>query len=629
MTCGQVKETLSKPLMQVLLLCLAVFVVYYPSIFAEVSLLDDYDMLISLLNHPGVNLKELFLPHARLGGYYRPLTMLTYQMDTVVWGQASVIMHFENILLHLFVALMVLWLGNLLFAGRPRQRGVAFAAALVFALHPLATESVDWISGRTDILAGDFMFLGLCLYLVAERKGGGLSKAGALLIMVLGCFAKETAFASLLVLPMIVIGARSGRLLPDAVEGIKISHWFVLSSVMIFFAGLFTFNYWLVLVVVAGAFVYYVRKSQFSPSRKIELKRDILAIMLFSVVGMSLFWLLRKLAYVSDFSRLGQTISAITRDWNYTFHLFLGAFGFYVKKFFLPLPLNIAIREIDPVYSLFGGIVILGALYLLANRSLFSSLVLSGLVLVVPALPFTFGTIAWTAYAERYEYLAAPFWILALGCLAVENVADIKPKLLPAISILLSGLAVVTFQRNLIWQTNTSLFADSVKKSPRFRPVRGLYMMALYKQRNYNEAVCQYEIAQTLPTVGYDDRLDVLYAHILAEEGNNYKAATVYLNALNKSHGKSVDSLKGLVSYYEYRSYSDKSCFTSLQCYLEKLVGLTDDPYYRFKLANLYLKLGKIKDARYAFAAVSANSGVDVAIRRSAMKMLENIRGQQ
>jgi tetratricopeptide (TPR) repeat protein len=92
-------------------------------------------------------------------GYYRPLTTTSYLLDYTIWGLRPFGYHLTNVLLHAActatVALILLRLGFGLSAS-----GIA---ALLFAVHPIHTENVAWIAGRTDLLA--FFFTGVALLL--------------------------------------------------------------------------------------------------------------------------------------------------------------------------------------------------------------------------------------------------------------------------------------------------------------------------------------------------------------------------------------------------------------------------------------------------------------------------------
>lgn len=101
------------------------------------------------------------------GAEYLPLRDLSYALDFAAWRRNPVGFRLTGILLYALTSfLVVLWLGEL--TGRP---GVAAAAGLLFALHPVHSESVAWIAGRKDLLCGFFFFLGLFLHRRALRAG--------------------------------------------------------------------------------------------------------------------------------------------------------------------------------------------------------------------------------------------------------------------------------------------------------------------------------------------------------------------------------------------------------------------------------------------------------------------------
>jgi hypothetical protein len=99
-----------------------------------------------------------------VGGRYRPLTISSILLDRAWSGLNPTGYNITNKVLHLACAVEVLWLVNLLFPGR-RQR--AFLAAALFAVHPIFTDTVFWISARPDSLCGVFYFLALILYVRA------------------------------------------------------------------------------------------------------------------------------------------------------------------------------------------------------------------------------------------------------------------------------------------------------------------------------------------------------------------------------------------------------------------------------------------------------------------------------
>lgn len=81
-------------------------------------------------------------------GYYRPLINLTYRIDYMLWGMNSIGFRTSNVILHI---LSCLFLYNIIIA-LIDDRKAAFLATIIFALHPVNTESVSWIAARNNIM---------------------------------------------------------------------------------------------------------------------------------------------------------------------------------------------------------------------------------------------------------------------------------------------------------------------------------------------------------------------------------------------------------------------------------------------------------------------------------------------
>ncbi len=115
------------------------------------------------------SLYAMFTDH--ICGNYSPLVALTYSIehafDPVVKPDAMVAAnfrastyHIDNVLLHAGTAAAVFFLMRHLGV---RGWGLALATAL-FAVHPLRTESVAWVTERKDVLYGVFYILALINY---------------------------------------------------------------------------------------------------------------------------------------------------------------------------------------------------------------------------------------------------------------------------------------------------------------------------------------------------------------------------------------------------------------------------------------------------------------------------------
>jgi tetratricopeptide (TPR) repeat protein len=111
----------------------------------------------------------------RTGSYYRPLVMLSFALDRTLWGASPAGFHLTNVLLHVAVAGLLASFAAAVGLGA----GASTAAALVFLAHPVQTEAVTYVSGRTDVLCALFALLGLLAWRRARRAVDGWAVASA------------------------------------------------------------------------------------------------------------------------------------------------------------------------------------------------------------------------------------------------------------------------------------------------------------------------------------------------------------------------------------------------------------------------------------------------------------------
>jgi tetratricopeptide (TPR) repeat protein len=154
--------------------------------------------------------------------YYRPLTVLTFLIEERAHGLTPFPMHLVNVLLHAANAFLVYLLARSLVI----DTYAALLAGLLFAVHPINTEAVDFISARNTLLSGFFILVAYLLHrrsIIRENFSGAL--AGAVFLLA-GLFSKETALAGLpFIIAQEITQLRStsgrlravGRLLPYAV----------------------------------------------------------------------------------------------------------------------------------------------------------------------------------------------------------------------------------------------------------------------------------------------------------------------------------------------------------------------------------------------------------------------------
>ncbi len=71
----------------------------------------------------------------------------------------------------------------------------AGGAALLFAVHPAAVQTVAWVPGRSDGLMAVFALASLLAWLHFDRSGSRLALGAHLALMAAALLSKETAIA--------------------------------------------------------------------------------------------------------------------------------------------------------------------------------------------------------------------------------------------------------------------------------------------------------------------------------------------------------------------------------------------------------------------------------------------------
>lgn len=631
---------------QILLLCILVLTIYYPTLTAEISLVDDQEMLIGMINSDPISLSKVFLPQVEGGGYYRPLIGLSYYFDRALWGLDLRSMHLDNIVMHLINVLILFWIAVLVTRKNSDIHSpLPFAGAALFACHPIATESVNWISGRTDLLAGNFVLTAAVLLLLYRSSGLMRYLVASAVCILLGVLSKESAFG---MLPAGWFILQAGRE-PDQMEygemvsagsfavPFSLSGWPLLLSVfaVITIEVLYLGNYWFVLAVGGGYYLALLRKGRAGSRLSCSYLKKPLFFGACLLSTTAFYIILRKIAFRSEAGKIGQTLQLMLQDLGYSISLFLGAAGFYFKKFISPWPLNFYILEVDPLYDLVGILLLLFCARLLARLRLSGAFFLAGFCMLLPALPFAFGTIAWTGYAERYIYLSSAFWIVSIvihldvNPLRQNQAAKISFAVAAAI-IFLFGWQ--TYSRNIVWQKNVTLLEDTVSQSPKARRLRDMYMYAIFTAGDIDGAKRQYAIASSLNSINYDENADLIMAGILAGEGKLNEALELYEAVIKKTNRSSVGALKRLTRHLEIMLAAEKdplrrSILIRKINDADALLGsLSRDPMVHYYLGQRALASNDKKTALSYFVLANSALAVNSPYKAFSAKLIERLK---
>lgn len=569
----------------ILLLVFSVLGVYYPSIFLPINSVDDERMINTLHNISHFSFKGLFLPGSS-GYYYRPLLMATFIFDKFAWGFQESFMHLENILLHTINVILVFLIARKISATQNHDDGsIALAAALLFALHPINTEAVNWLSGRTDILAGAFVLMSLFFLLIAlsdNCRSYCVLAAGSCF---LGCLAKETA--------------------------------------VFFYPAALA----LILLVDGG--------SPFRPSDILSSIRKRFAFHAIFTVACGAYLLVRQLAFArgdSGITHAAKGVIGSESNLLYTLKVIFKASGFYVKKLFYPFPLNFGIVKVSNYYIVVGIVLIIVLIYLAGRRNTVAALFIASFIVGSSAFLVAISRMAWTPLAERYMYIPCAMFSIAMVFVAASAARRYRLErgLVLFSSLLFSVSAYATVSRNIVWQDNLTLFQDTVNKSPEFQTAKNDLAAALIAHGRKQDGFRVLKSMESTPVdTPYNDLIILNRAMILTDEDKVDEARALLLDNLSSDRKLYGDFLQKLISIDGMcmSKTRDRKKILKLRGemidLLVKLQAHTSDPYYYYRIGQLYLFNNNKAAASKYFAKAYEAAPDDVFYKAAAKKMAD------
>jgi hypothetical protein len=147
------------------LLILAVLAAY-ANIYSGTFLFEDQILIINNKFLRSWHYLPDIFTHTNYGGdnsadvqgvFYRPITIMMYLIIYQIFGLSAPVFHAFHVLVHLINACLVNRLGRKL----GFTAGAAFAAALIWGVHPLHTQDVSFMSSTGEIMWSMFALAGL------------------------------------------------------------------------------------------------------------------------------------------------------------------------------------------------------------------------------------------------------------------------------------------------------------------------------------------------------------------------------------------------------------------------------------------------------------------------------------
>lgn len=211
-----------KKYLAVLLVILTVLAIYAPAV-QDGFVWDDTalilcDPLIRSWRLIGEGFNHFLFVDATASDFYRPLQRLTYTLEYAAFVFRPGPYHLTSILLQAAAAVALIFFAEELLQAlgieRRQSHCLAAIATLIWAIHPIQSAAVVYVSGRADPLAAIFGFLGCYLVLrsLRAKQGPGLlCLIGAGGLFVLSVLSKESGltFPVLAIVLLLLIKKRS------------------------------------------------------------------------------------------------------------------------------------------------------------------------------------------------------------------------------------------------------------------------------------------------------------------------------------------------------------------------------------------------------------------------------------
>ncbi len=134
------------------------------------------------------------------------LSRLEYFLISNVFGLTEWAFRLSNMLAHIGVSVLVMWLGE-----RLLNKRVGMMAAVLTAVHPMMIESVTWISGGGYVKYTFWLLLALILYIQAGRKQKWLVWSSLAYLVALQYSEKAMVLPGLLVVYRLIFAKKRGK----------------------------------------------------------------------------------------------------------------------------------------------------------------------------------------------------------------------------------------------------------------------------------------------------------------------------------------------------------------------------------------------------------------------------------
>lgn len=447
-------------------------------VFDDESVVEGDPTITELSNIPKFFTGEMGF-HKVIGAYYRPVVSASYTIDHAIWGLQPFGFHLTNVLMHIINVLLFFALLRLMFekSQSPYKDYIILIAALIFAVHPIHTEVVAWVSGRTDGLSCTFFFAAFIFYLKYSKEPSNKNLALTLLMYALSLFSKEMAitFPAVVILYNMIINRGEFKEL--------LKKRYIVYGSLIVLSGLFMLLRW-----------YALRTAVPRPTYFYFYERDTLTAILTMLQTLPLYFRLSIAPYgmLYHYSGYMPDISSLT--------------------------------DIRALFALFFILILGGASVYFIKRAPYVSYAI--IIFFVTLLPVLNIVPTMNFMADRFLYIPSMFVSIIAAAALFRYFTKKNYNLVMGISAaMLILFSYMTYARNAEWRTNDILFL-----SAEGRPGTVTYVNIgnIYANKG------NFDVAEVYYRKAIDLRKETLIAHnnvgkVFMVKGN-YDSAYYYIN---------------------------------------------------------------------------------------------------
>jgi protein O-mannosyl-transferase len=474
-----------------------VFIAFSHTMKSEFLLLDDDLNVYKNPTFNNIELKTFFKLWAQ--PYEHLYIPVTYSLWAILYsfsnrisgGIYPVYFHFSNMLIHTINTIIVFSIiKRIINYNKPDELKtyiIALVGAIFFAVHPIQTEPVAWISGMKDILYTFFALLSLCYYLddadKEKSKNSIISKKHiAFVLFVLAICSKPTA----VILPFIIVSLEVFIFKKPIISTVNLLPWIIVS---------------VALIILAKNLMPPPPEKEYLPWHL----RPVLAI------DTMLFYL-RKILWPSEFIHdYGRTIKAASSNFVI----------FYFSTAFVAILLYVQ-TKIKAAKLLIVFLIVF----------FISILPYSGII------PFEFQRLS--TVADRYAYFGVFIFCLFL-CIALNKLKTSMKTLISLAVILTAFFTFKTITNLKVWENDITLGEHTLKYNS--SSTISYINIGIKKASNglFDEAITNYQNA-----INIDPDAELAYFNMgiaLAAKGN-IPEALLQTEKLKKIQPQKAENLK-------------------------------------------------------------------------------------